>query len=204
VVQRPYSRQIFIHTEIERREPPALPPRQAARRGAYDTPGSVILGVGGGGLFLFGGESPRTVPMAYLRAALAVDQAEFGLRFGYAPDALGYELPDPAGGPDLSQSAALYMASGTFAYRFLEEADVHPVLGAGLGAVISGGQEGQEAAAGFGVSLRAGLELAFPVDSGALAVGLDAEGMQVFGAEDALPVQAGTTLSLAAHLDYRF
>ena len=168
-----------------------------ARAPSPDAP-RLVLGGGIGPMFVISDPSHSLVPMGQVHAGVSVSNLEFGLRIGIAPYAATLTNIDGT-----ATDAGLYTTDVTFTYRFMPDADVHPVLGAGVGAVIAT-QGGAAPAAGFGVSLRAGLELGVPVDEGELGLGLDALGTQVVGAEDGFPWVLATTLTIGAHLDYRF
>lgn len=166
-------------------------------RDPYDTHGIVVAGAGLGGL-LFVGDGFGGATVAYrLHFGLAVDQAEFGLRFDMAPDAL--ETVDAEGRVN---DAGIYTLGATFNYRFLPNADVHPVLGAGLEGVAYDPSAGSASVA-FAITARAGLELAYPLADGALALGIDATGHQLLGGRD-FPDEVGSMVSFGAYVDYRF
>jgi hypothetical protein len=158
----------------------------------------LVLGGGIGPMFVVSDPSHSVVPIGHLHLGLAVSQVEVGLRVGLAPYAASLENEDGE-----TIDAGLYTTDVTFTYRFLPDADVHPILGAGIGAVIAA-PDGLAPSAGFGVSARAGLELGVDVPDGELGIGLDALGTQVVGAEDGFPWALATTLTVGAHLDYRF
>ena len=188
---------------VVRRPPPpdrvlirvrAPEPRAATRD--EDAP-RLVLGAGIGPMFVLGADS--VVPVGHAHVGLALGQVEFGLRLGLAPYAASLSNVD--GEPT---DTCLYTTDATFTYRFLPDADLHPILGAGLGAVIAA-PSGAPPSAGFGVSLRAGLELGVDLpDAGELGVGLDAIGTQVVGAEAGFPWALATSLTVGAHLDWRF
>jgi hypothetical protein len=126
---------------------------------------------------------------------LALGASEFALRANLAPRAL--ELPD---GDRLS----LYGVNASFNYRFLPHAIVHPVAGIGLETVIAT-SERQAASHAFAATARAGLEFAYPLQSGgALALGIDATAHIPFAQADAFPLKLVAMLDFGAYLDYRF
>ncbi len=158
----------------------------------------LVLGAGLGPMFTLSAASPSVVPIGHAHVGFAVDAVEFGVRVGFAPYAASLANAD---GEDVD--TGLYTTDATFTLRLFEDADVRPVLGAGVGAVIAT-PEGSAPAAGFGLSARAGLELAFDFEDGEVGAGLDGIVTQVVGAEDGFPWELGTTLTVGAHLDYRF
>lgn len=167
--------------------------------GDYDDPydhadGLVIAGVSLGGLTTFG-STDGIVPAYRLHFGLAVDAAEFALRFDLAPSAMEREESGSL------RTVGLYTAGASFNYRFLDRADVHPVLGIGLETIVTSSSNSGTAFAGTG---RVGLELAYPVGDGALALGLDVTGHQVFGASEAFPTNTTRMLTFGAFVDYRF
>ena len=180
-----------VRDDGSRRDPPASLLRDP------DAP-RLVLGGGIGPMFVISDPAHAVVPIGHLHVGVALGQVELGVRVGLAPYAASLE--NEAGE---SLDAGLYTTDVTFTYRFLPDADVHPILGAGIGAVIAA-PDGSAPSAGFGVSLRAGLELGVDVDEGELGVGIDALGTQVVGAEDGFAWQLATTLTIGAHLDYRF
>ena len=148
---------------------PVRPVPEPAPRDPYDTEGSVILGAGAGALVIFGQGQAYSTPSYRLHLGVAMDQAEFGLRFDLAPGALDVD------GPDGATSAAIYTAGASFGYRFFPDAFVHPVLGVGLETLFLN-PEGLESSRAFAATARFGLELAVPVSDGAFALGLDVTG----------------------------
>jgi len=182
-------------------DPVVIRPRVDPPSPATSTAGPrLVLGAGIGPMFVLGGEavSGGVVPVGHAHVGLALADVEFGLRLGLAPYAAS--LNDADGEP---VDTGLYTTDATFTYRFFPDADVHPVLGAGVGAVIAA-PSGAAPAAGFGVSLRAGLELGVALpDAGELGVGLDGIGTQVVGAESGFPWALATTITVGAHLDWR-
>ena len=174
--------------------PPPPPPIVVRERDPYDTPGIVIVGVGFGGLILKSDLGSEVVPAPLLHLGLAVGAAEFALRSSLAPRAL--DLDD--GG-----TLSLYATRATFSYRFLPGAVVHPVAGIGLESVIGAPSSGSVGHT-FAATARLGLELAFPLHDGALALGLDTEGHLPFAATDSFPVDLSLMLGFGAYVDYRF
>lgn len=164
----------------------------------YETGGIVVAGAGMGGLFVLG-DGVTEVAAAYrLHLGLAVGRAEFALRFDLAPDAL--DVPAPSGA---ETPAALYTTGASFNYRFLPRAVVHPVAGVGLESIIIDPHEGDTGNA-FAVTARAGIELAYPLSDGALALGIDATGHHPFGATDEYDAALTDMLTFGAYADYRF
>lgn len=174
--------------------PPPPPPIVVRERDPYDTPGIVIVGAGFGGLVLKSDMGSEVVPAPLLHLGLAVGAAEFALRTSLAPRAL--DLDD--GG-----TLSLYATRATFSYRFLPGATVHPVAGIGLESVIGAPTSGSVGHT-FAATARVGLELAFPLHDGALALGLDTEGHLPFAATDGFPVDLSLMLGFGAYVDYRF
>ena len=167
-------------------------------RDPYDTNGIVVVGGGVGGIFLFG-DGITDVAMGYkLQVGLAVGAAEFALRLDLAPEALELSLPDGAATP-----AALYTSGASFNYRFLPGATVHPVFGIGLEAIFLDPHEA-DTETSFAVSGRAGLEFAYPLSDGALALGLDATGHHPFATTDPDQGVTADILSFGAYANYRF
>ena len=174
--------------------PPPPPPIVVAERDPYETPGTIIVGSGFGGMILKGELGSRVVPTYLLHIGLAVGAAEFSLRSSLMPRAL--EL-------DQGGSLSLYATRATFNYRFLHGAAVHPVAGIGLESVVGDPASGETGHC-FAATARVGLELAFPVREGALALGLDTQGHLPFAASDSFPVDLSMMLGFGAYLDYRF
>lgn len=198
VVVQPQPEPVTTVT-VERRTETVVRDIETTRddRDPYDTSGIVIAGAGAGGL-LFVGDGFGGATVAYrLHFGLAVDQAEFGLRFDLAPDAISTQ--DAEG---RSTSAGIYTFGATFNYRFLPGADVHPVLGVGLEGVAYDPSAG-EASVAFALTGRGGLELAYPLADGALALGIDVTGHQLLGGRD-FPDEVGSMVSFGAYIDYRF
>jgi hypothetical protein len=166
-------------------------------RDPYDTSSIVIAGGGVGGLFFFG-DGLTSVAAAYkLHLGLAVGAAEFALRFDLVPDAGEVQTVD---GPT---PAALYTTGASFNYRFLERAVVHPVAGVGFEALYLDPHVGSTGTA-FAVTGRAGLELAYPLADGALALGIDVTGHLPFAATDSYSGELVAMLGAGAYVDYRF
>jgi len=174
--------------------PPPPPPIVVRERDPYDTPGIVIVGVGFGGMILRSDLGSEVVPAPLLHLGLAVGAAEFALRTSLAPRAL--DLDD-------GRALSLYATRATFSYRFLPGATVHPVAGIGLESVIGAPSSGSVGHT-FAATARVGLELAFPLHDGALALGLDTEGHLPFAATDSFPVDLSLMLGFGAYVDYRF
>ena len=177
----------------------AGPAGDSRERDAYDTHGLVIAGAGMGGLFFFG-DGVTGVAAAYrLHVGLAVGAAEFALRFDLAPDAMEVARTDGGLG---TTPAALYTAGATFNYRFLTRAVVHPVVGAGLETVTIDPHQAEGGTA-FAATGRVGLELAYPVSEGALALGLDVSGHHLIGASPSFGAMRDM-MTFGAYADYRF
>lgn len=158
----------------------------------------LVLGAGIGPMFALSSPSLSVVPIGHAHIGLALDAVEFGVRVGFAPYAASIANADGE-----EADAGLYTTDATFTLRLFEDADVHPVFGAGVGAVITT-PAGRPAAAGFGISARAGLELGFPFEDGDIGAGLDAIYTQVVGAEEGFTWELASTLTIGVHLDYRF
>lgn len=177
----------------------AGPSAEPQERDPYDTHGLVIAGAGMGGLFFFG-DGITGVAAAYrLHVGLAVGAAEFGLRFDLAPDAMDVARTDGGLG---TTPAALYTAGATFNYRFLDTAVVHPVVGAGIETVTIDPHQAEGGTA-FAATGRVGLELAYPISQGALALGLDVSGHHLFGASPSFGTMRDM-MTFGAYADYRF
>lgn len=174
--------------------PPLPPPVVVAERDPYQTPGVVIVGGGFGGMILKGGTGSEVVPAYLLHLGLAVGAAEFALRSSLMPHAL--EL-DGVG------QVSLYATRATFNYRFLPGAAVHPVAGLGLESLVGDPASGETGHC-FAATARLGLELAFPVREGALALGLDTTGHLPFAESESFPLDLSMMLGFGAYLDYRF
>ena len=167
-------------------------------RDPYDTDGLVVAGGGVGGVF-FLGDGIQHVAVGYkLHLGLAVGPAEFALNFDLVPDAL--ELTQEDGTLD---PAAMYTAGASFNYRFLERATVHPVAGIGLEGIILDPHMGETGTA-FALTCRAGLEFAYPLADGALALGIDVTGHHPFAATDEYAADVVDMLSFGAYANYRF
>ena len=79
----------------------------------------------------------------------------------------------------------------------------HPVAGIGLESIVSSPTEGSVGHA-FAGTARVGLELAFPLRTAALAVGIDVHGHLPFAATESFPSDLEMMLGFGAYLDYRF
>ncbi|MEM9190549.1 MAG: hypothetical protein AAGF12_15295 [Myxococcota bacterium] len=168
-----------------------------ARRNAYDTTGLVVAGAGAGGAVFFG-DGVTGAAVAYrLHLGLAIGASEFAINADLIPD--GIEVAGPSG----NTPAALYTVGASFNYRFLDNAVVHPVAGIGLEAMITDPHEGEGGSA-FAVTARAGLEFAYPLADGALALGIDVTGHHPFVQTDDHPGEAVDMLTFGAYLHYRF
>ena len=177
----------------------AGPSRTPQARDPYDTHGLVVAGAGMGGLFFFG-DGITGVAAAYrLHVGLAVGAAEFALRFDLAPDAMEVARTDGGLG---TTPAALYTAGATFNYRFIDGAAVHPVVGAGIETVTIDPHQGKGGTA-FAATGRAGLELAYPISHGALALGIDVTGHHLFGATPSFGAMRNM-MTFGAYANYRF
>jgi hypothetical protein len=142
----------------------------------------LVLGAGGGAWFSIG-EQTSVAPFGHARLGFELESAELAVRTMFAP------------------SIAQYGVEAAFVYRFFPDEIVHPYLGAGLGAVIDASAG---ASVGFGVSVRAGVEIAADLgDAGTVAVGVDAIGTQVAFADDRFLWERGTSVATSLHLDYR-
>lgn len=177
---------------------PAPRPTPEVRSAPSDGEPRLVIGGGVGPMFVLSAPSLSVVPIGHAHVGLALDSVEFGVRVGMAPYAAS--LANEGGD---TVDTGLYTTDATFTLRLFEEADVRPVLGAGVGAVIAA-PAGSSPAAGFGLSARAGLELAVDFEEGELGAGLDAIATQVVGAEDGFPWALASTITVGAHLDYRF
>jgi hypothetical protein len=172
--------------------PPPAP--VVVERDPYDTPGIVVTGAGFGGLILKGDQGSTVAPAYLLHIGLAVGAAEFALRARLVPNALDLEEPGPV---------SLYATGATFNYRFIPGAVVHPVAGIGLESIVGVPSRGGTGHC-FAGTARVGLELAFPLRSGALALGLDTTGHLPFAASESFPADLSMMLGFGAYLDYRF
>jgi hypothetical protein len=186
---------------VERRAPPpsvVIDPGPAPSANPYDTSGVVVAG-GGVGAVVFLGDGITEVALGYkLHLGLAVGASEFALRADLVPDGLDVL------GPDGNQTpAAFYTVGASFSYRFLDRAVVHPVAGIGLEALVLDPHDGETGTA-FAVTARAGLELAYPLSDGALALGIDVTGHQPLVATDAYATNPVAMISFGAYADYRF
>ena len=166
----------------------------------YRTEGIVVAGVGFGGVLVRADGRTTLAPTMLLHLGLALDQAEFAVRVDLAPSAL--ELDPAAGGPATGE-LSLYATRASFNYRFLPGVVVHPVFGAGLEWIAADPRHGPLGHA-FAAAFRTGLEFAYPVRSGALALGLDATGHLPFARSETLALDLQAMLGFGAYLDYRF
>ena len=164
----------------------------------YATSGIVVAGAGVGGVFFLGDGITHAAVGYKLHLGLAVGPAEFALRFDLVPDAMDLATEDGGNNP-----SALYTAGASFNYRFLPRAVVHPVFGVGLEGMILDPHMGETGTA-FAVTGRAGLELAYPLADGALALGIDLTGHHPFGATDEYAADMVDLLTFGAYADYRF
>jgi hypothetical protein len=164
----------------------------------YATAGIVVAGAGVGGVFFMGDGITHAAVGYRLHLGLAVGPAEFAARFDLVPDAM--DVGTNTGG---TTPSALYTAGASFNYRFLPRATVHPVFGLGLEGMILDPHEGETGTA-FAVTARAGLELAYPLADGALALGIDLTGHHPFGATDEYATDMVDILTFGAYGDYRF
>ncbi len=202
-VQPPPPQRVTVHVQQRRPTPPPAnvvidPGPAPSVRDPYDTDGLVVAGAGAGGIFLFG-DGITHAAMAYkLHLGLAIGQSEFALRANLVPDA--GDVASPTGG---TTPAALYTVGATFNYRFIPSAIVHPVTGAGIETLILDPHEGDTGTA-FAVTARAGLEYAYPIADGALALGIDVTGHLPFGVTNQYAASAVAMLDFGAYLDYRF
>lgn len=167
-------------------------------RDPYDTHGLVVAGAGVGGLLTFGDGITQVSAGYRLHLGLAVDQAEFAIRSDLVPDA--GTVTSPLGG---TTPAALYTVGATFNYRFLDRAIVHPVAGVGLEGVFLDPHVGDTGIA-FAATARVGLEFAYPIADGALALGIDATGHLPFAATSQYAASPTTMLGFGAYIDWRF
>ncbi len=160
-------------------------------RDPYDTEGIVIAGAGVGGLVFPSSSAPGATLAYRLTLGVAVGPADFSLRFDLAPG---------LGQTDTGQAWGFYTFGASFGYRFLQGAVVHPVAGFGLEGMIAGENDG---ALAFAVTARGGLELAYPMSDGALALGLDVTGHHAFGSQD-FPGAYENAVSFGAYAHWRF
>jgi hypothetical protein len=186
--------------------PPPPPPRPVVvahlRRDPYQTPGIVIAGAGLGGMLLRLGNGDQAVTPSYLlHLGLAVGDAEFALRANLVPEALS--LPTGAAGSAGEQEVGIYATRASFNYRFLQSTPVHPVAGLGLEMIAASPGAGDDGYA-FAATARLGLELAFPLSDGALALGLDTTGHLPFTRTKTFPIDLSFMLGFGAYVDYRF
>jgi hypothetical protein len=191
---------VTVHVRPNPTPPPTVvdPGPTPTERDPYDTHGLVVAGAGAGGIFFFGDGITHAALAYKLHLGLAIDQSEFSLRANLVPDAGDVASPTGSATP-----SALYTVGAAFNYRFLERAIVHPVAGAGLETLILDPHEGETGTA-FAVTARAGLEFAYPIADGALALGIDVTGHLPFGVTDQYAASAAAMLDFGAYLDYRF
>lgn len=179
--------------------PPPPPVLVVERQDPYDTAGIVIVGGGLGGLMFKTAESDglAVAPSYLLHLGLAVGAAEFALRLNLAPDAL--TLQDGAG----ELEVGIYATQATFNYRFLRDTTIHPVAGLGLEMIAASPARGDDGYA-FALTARFGLELAYPLADGALALGLDLTGHRPFARTESFTFDLQAMLGFGAYVDYRF
>jgi hypothetical protein len=190
-----------VHVQVVRQSPTIVvdpgPQPVDDRDDPYDTSGLVVAGAGVGGV-LFLGDGITGAAVGYkLHLGLAVGAAEFALRFDLVPDA--FEVGTDEGG---TSPAAFYTMGASFNYRFLDSV-VHPVAGVGVEGMVLDPHLGETGTA-FAVTARAGLELAFPLEDGALALGIDVTGHLALVATDTYAADPVDVLSFGAYCDYRF
>jgi hypothetical protein len=158
----------------------------------------VIAGGGFGGLLLRASDSTSLVPSYRLDLGLALGRSSVGLRANLAPGAM--TLPDVDG----KQNALdLYALRLTFDHRFLRNAAIHPVAGAGLEALIGKPTIGDTGVA-LAATARAGMEFAYPFGQSTLAVGLDATFHLPFAQTDTMAADLDAMLSFGAYATVRF
>jgi hypothetical protein len=196
IVHRPAPQPVVVHVtdpappeDVDVLEPPPRDP--------YDTAGIVVAGGGAGGLMFM--TSDRTeVSLGYnVHLGLAVDAAEFGLRLALAPDAVSLARDDGT-----LTDTSFAAAGASFSYRFLPGADVHPVFGVGLEGMFLTPDDAATTTA-FALTGRLGLELAYPLSDGALALGIDLTGHHPFAStSDGFALDEA--VSFGAYADYRF
>jgi hypothetical protein len=174
--------------------PPPPPPVIVRERDPYDTPGNVIAGAGFGGLILKGDQGSTVAPVYQLHLGLAVGASEFALRTSLIPDAF-----EDSGLGDV----ALYATRATFDYRFIPGAVVHPVAGFGLESIVSSPTK-DAVGHSFAATVRVGLELAFPLQNAALALGIDTHGHLPFARTQSFPSELSAMIGFGAYMDYRF
>lgn len=177
-VEQPYSDPVVVTVHDHERDP-------------YDTAGIVIVGAGVGGLVFPSSAAPGATLAYRLTLGLAVGPADFSLRFDLAPG---------LGQTDAGRSWGFYTFGASFGYRFLDDAVVHPVAGFGLEGVSAGENDG---ALAFAMTARGGLELAYPMSDGALALGIDVTGHHAFGTRD-FPAAYSNAVSFGAYANWRF
>jgi hypothetical protein len=173
-------------------------PVPVAERDPYDTAGLVIAGGGLGGLILRADGETSVTPSYLLHLGLAVGAAEFALRANLAPNAITWTDPEGRG-----VDVGIYATRASFNYRFLQGSVIHPVAGLGLEMIAATPTMGADGYC-FAASARLGLELAFPLSNGALALGIDTTGHLPFAATDTFHADLSLMLGFGAYLDYRF
>jgi hypothetical protein len=138
-------------------------------------------------MMFLGEGAPGMAASYHLHLGLAVGPAEFAIDADLVPA--------------IEEGRALSSWAASFGYRFLDGADVHPVVSAGLAAIVH--DDGTSTHTQLGAVARIGLELAFPLDDGALALGLDLSEHHALTGRDQVGNLADA-LQLGAHLHYRF
>lgn len=202
VVQPPPPTRVVVRTVSP--PPPTrvviapTPTYEEPRVDPYDTDGRVIVGAGFGAMAFFRDGEQHFAPGYKLSLGLALDQAEFGMHFDFVPDAM-----DVPGDDGESLDAAVYTARAQFQYRLAPRATVHPVVGIGLETIFLN-PDGAETGTAFAGTARLGLEFAYPLASGALALGVDATVHQPFGTTQSYRADPATMLSFGAYGNYRF
>ena len=187
VVTRPVT-PIWVDVEPQYDDPVVV---TVHARDPYDTHGIVIAGVGVGGLVFPSAAAPGATLAYRLTLGVAVGAADFSLRFDLAPG---------LGQTDAGKSWGFYTFGASFGYRFLDAAVVHPVAGFGLEGVSAGDDDG---ALAFAMTARGGLELAYPMSDGALALGLDVTGHHAFETRN-FPGAYANAVSFGAYAHWRF
>lgn len=189
VVTQPMT-QVWVDVEPQYSDPVVVTVHDHARD-PYDTAGIVIVGAGVGGLMFPSSSAPGATLAYRLTLGVAVGAADFSLRFDLAPG---------LGQTDAGRSWGFYTFGASFGYRFLDEAVVHPVAGFGLEGLSAGENDG---ALAFAVTARGGLELAYPMSDGALALGIDVTGHHAFGSRE-FPAAYANAVSFGAYAHWRF
>lgn len=181
-----------------RQIPVTVAPSNTARQNPYETPGIVVAGGGIGGLMLRAAGETSVTSSYLLHLGVAMGSAEFALRANLAPKALTWS--DPQG---REVEVGIYATRASFEYRFLPDSVVHPVAGLGLEMIVASPAAGPDGLA-FAAAGRLGLELAYPLASGALALGIDTTGHLPFAATADCRTDLALLLGFGAYLDYRF